>query len=379
MVTNGADGADKQPAPLIPHVLHVVDRDAFARFGCMFRQLGLALSAAEVRVSLLTDEPAAVAELEATPVEARHFPALSGWSAWRLLSFLRRQFSPPPDVVHTWSTAALGQLSDWTLAADRPLLVHVSTRRDLERFKRRGIRSNERLLAACRHYAERLRERWPASAESITVSRPALLVPEQAPELNVRDRTLGLLWTGVLDDRSGLEVLIEAVARLRSMNCDLQLVLIGQGPATRDIWQEVRRRRVQDCVSLIAKSGLWDQALAGADVYVVPACQHDLALGPLMAMGLGKVVVSSRDQPAEWFIEDQTTLQFTPGSAVELAYHITRTAAGHPNVRAVTRAAAQYVRENHAVTVLAGELATLYRETLASKPAASRAAPGAQQ
>jgi glycosyltransferase involved in cell wall biosynthesis len=117
---------------------------------------------------------------------------------------------------------------------------------------------------------------------------------------------------------------------------------------------------VQDRFSLIAEPNLWDQAMAGADILVVPTCQHDLALVPLLAMGLGKVVIASRDQVADWFIEDETSVQFTPGSAVELAYHVARTAASHPNVLAVARGAAQYVRQNHAITRLAAELAGLY-------------------
>jgi len=361
MAAKSAAGASKELSPPIPHVLHVASADAFARFGRMFRQLGLALSDEGVRVSLLTDDAEAAAELDGTPVDDCLFRPLSGWGVWRLHGFLRRQFDPPPDVVHVWGTTCLGYLSDWTQGFGTALLIHVTSLRDLERLKRRGVRSNERLVAACDEYGERLRDRWPTLADSFQVLKPAVLPPEKVPGLCVRGKTLGLLWTGRLDEYCGLEVLIEAVARLRSKHFDLQVALIGRGPATRHIWQEIRRRRVQDCLSLISEPKLWDQAMAGADVCVVPTSQHDVALAPLLAMALGKVVVASRDQVADWFIEDETTLQFTPGSAVELAYHVTRTAAGHPNVLAVARGAAEYVRQNHAVTHLASELARLYR------------------
>lgn len=383
MTASGVPSANRESPAAIPHVLHVADRDAFARFGRMFRQLGLALSDEGVRVSLLTDDAAAAAELDGTPVDDHHFPWLDGWGAWRLHGFLRRQFDPPPDIVHVWGTTSLGFLSDWTTGlktgptgADRCLLIHVTSLREVERLKRRGVRSNERLLAACDEYGETLRERWPTLADAVRVFRPALLVPEKVPGLSVRDKTLGLLWTGCVDRHSGLDVLIDAVARLRAKNCDLQLALIGQGPASRQIWQEIRRRRVQDCVSLIAEADLWDRALEGADVYVVPTCQHDLSLAPLLAMALGKVVIASRDQVADWFVEDETTLQFTPGSAVELAYHLTRTATGHPNVLAVARAAANYVRQNHTVTQAATELAELYRQTISSNTGVAPPGPG---
>ena len=127
---------------------------------------------------------------------------------------------------------------------------------------------------------------------------------------------------------------------------------------------------------MIAEPNLWDQAMAGADIYVVPTCQRELSLAPLLAMALGKVVVTSRDQVTDWFIEGETSLQFTPGSAVELAYHITRTADAHPNVLAMARGAAEYVRQHHAVTDLAAELAGLYH-TLRQRRGAAAAADSA--
>jgi glycosyltransferase involved in cell wall biosynthesis len=361
MATTGAGGAKRQSSSPIPHVLHVAGQDAFARFGRMFRQLGLALADEGVRVSLLTDDAEAAGELDGTPVQANLFQPLGGWGVWRLHGFLRREFDPPPDVVHVWGATCLGYLSDWTLNSDSTLVIHVTSIHDLERLKRRGVRSNEQLVAACQEYGELLRDRWPTLADSFRVIKPGLLLPERVPGLSVRGKTLGLLWTGSIEKDSGLEVLVDAVARLRAKNCDLQVGLIGGGSATRQVWRQIRRQKVQDCFSLIAEPKLWDQAISGADVCVVPTCQHDLALAPLLAMGLGKVVVASRDQVADWFIEDETTLQFTPGSAVELAYHVTRTAAGHPNVLAVARGASVYVRQNHAVTQTASELAWLYR------------------
>jgi glycosyltransferase involved in cell wall biosynthesis len=326
----------------------------------MFRQLGLALSDEGARVSLLTDDADAAAELDGTPVAEHLFQPLGGWGVWRLPNFLRRQFDPPPDVVHVWGATCLEYLSEWTQSTGGALLIHVISQRDVERVRRRGVRANEQLIAACDEYGELLRDRWPTLADSIRVLKPSLLAPKNVPGLAVRGRTLGLLWSGSLDKHAGLEVLIEAAVRLREQKRDLQIGLIGCGPATRSVWQQIRRRGVQGCFSIIAEPNLWDQAMAGADIFVVPTAQHELSLAPLLAMALGKVVIASRDQVADWLIEDETSLQFTPGSAVELAYHVTRTADAHPNVLALARGAAEYVRRHHAVTDLAVELAGLY-------------------
>jgi hypothetical protein len=106
---------------------------------------------------------------------------------------------------------------------------------------------------------------------------------------------------------------------------------------------------------------LWEQGLPGADICVVPGVQRDPWLAPLLAMGLGKLVIASREQPAEWFIDGQTAWQFTPGSAVELAYLLSR-ALGQPRlVQQTSVAASEYFHEHHAVGDLVLRLMSLYQ------------------
>ena len=194
------------------------------------------------------------------------------------------------------------------------------------------------------------------------VCPPALLTPEtRADESRADDLTLGVIWAGRFTDDAGLEPLIGAIARLRAKNYDLQVALVGAGPAARATQAQIRAAGVQDCISLIDEPDLWEKALAGADVCVVPARQADLSLAPLLAMAMGKVVIASRDQIAEWFIEDQTAWQFTPGSAVELAYHLTRVADGDRHAVELRQSAAAYVRQHHAISRLAADLLAIYR------------------
>lgn len=368
MIAANPSSDDNGPSTPIPHVLHVVGTDTIARFGRMFRQLGIALADEGVRVSLMTDDAEAAAELDGTPISDCFFRPLRGWGVWRIHGYLRRQFDPPPDIVHLWGADCLGYLSDWTLHGGAALVIHLTALEEIERVMRRGLRVNETIVAGCDGFGELLRERWPIHSGSVRVLKPALLPPEQVRELSVRGRTLGVVWAGEMRKGCGLEVLIEAAARLVSKDCDLQIALIGRGPETGRYWHEIMRQGVAGSFSLVAEPRIWDRAIPGADVCVVPASQHDLMLAPLLAMACGKVVIASRDQTAEWFLEDQNCLQFTPGSAVELAYHLTRVAVAHPNALAVARAAAAYAREHHAVTRLAADLASLYHE-LCSVPA----------
>jgi len=91
-------------------------------------------------------------------------------------------------------------------------------------------------------------------------------------------------------------------------------------------------------------------------------------------MAHGKTVIAARHQPADWFIEDRTAWQFSPGSAVELAYLLARAIERPQQAQALGESAAAYVRAHHAPSTAVDELLAAYgaaaaRTARPSKPA----------
>lgn len=355
------------------HILHVANCDIFDRFGQMPRHLALALNADGLRISLLTDDPVAAADIEGTPIGCYLVRVLSGWPAWRLGRQLSRRFVPLPDLVHLWGTTDLHPVSDWARRSGIPVLVSALSIKDVERICRRGTRKDIQVAVGCRGFLDLLDRQSAALAASTPVCLPALLIPELPVEKCTEDKhTLGVIWTGQFTEDAGLEMLVDAVAGLRRKDCDLQVALVGAGPSTQAMQGRIRVAGVQSCVSLIDEPDLWEKAMGGADVCVVPARQAVLSLAPLLAMALGKIVVASRDQIAEWFIEDQTCWQFTPGSAVELAYHLARVADGDRHAGELRQTATAYVREHHTISQLVSNLAAIYQRIAQREPGNSR-------
>lgn len=66
-------------------------------------------------------------------------------------------------------------------------------------------------------------------------------------------------------------------------------------------------------------------------------------------MASGKIVIAARDQLGDWFVENRTCWQFTPGSAVELAYHLERLASPSRHAAELRKSALAYVRQHHAI------------------------------
>jgi glycosyltransferase involved in cell wall biosynthesis len=366
MVDPSGSGASQSARVLVKHVLHVADQSILMRFGPAFVQVAQGLCTLGLRTALLTDDPEMRERLEGTPVECHLLRHLGGWRGWRPVRRLLSQLDPPADLVHLWGTAGLWWVRWWAGRTGVPLVVHAFGLTHVEQVVRSGVGRHHHLAIASESLAKRLLERFPLAAGRYRIVQPAIAPPVRSAPPPAGEHTFSVLCVNGTGEHREVGVLLDAVAQLRRSRCDLQVALLGVGPGASNVWRQVRRRRVQECVSLLDEPRLWEKVLPEMDACVVPACQRELSLVPLLAMGLGKIVIASRDQLAEWFIEGQTCWQFTPGSAVELAYLLTRAIEQPKHAQELSQTASAHVRAHHSVHQMIADLLALY--DLASRP-----------
>ncbi len=365
MALNVVEPSNEPNAEATLRVLHVIGADCLARFGPMLRAVVRGLPGRDVVSIVMSDDQGSAADVVdgAAPVEG--VAALNGWRAWRLERQLSGRFIPPPDVVHLWGTAGLGVISKWTRLARLPLIIYVTSRDDVDNVIRHGQHPNERILASCLPQQSAIARRAPAMSGAVDVLLPAIDLPDK-PRPPTEGRTRAIVWTGRLDRHTGLPVLIEAISVLYRQNHDLHVALVGRGTGEQRTWAIIREHGVEGCFSLVEGSRFGELAVEAADILVVPAWQRAVAVGPLVAMASGVFVVTSRDQTAEWHIEGQTSVQFTPGSAQELAYHLTRLLERRREVVGVLETASAYVAQHHAISGRLPMLEELYRSAVES-------------
>ncbi|MFH1749100.1 MAG: hypothetical protein ABIG44_18875, partial [Planctomycetota bacterium] len=139
---------ESSAAPLLP-VLHVADAHVLARLGRMLRHVTLAQNAEGLRVILLTNDSAAVADLDGTPVECHWTPHICGWLAWRRPRLLLESLYPRPQIVHLWGASCMRSVGEPALHAGIPVLAHALSTHDLARFARYGDQPHLYLAAGC--------------------------------------------------------------------------------------------------------------------------------------------------------------------------------------------------------------------------------------
>lgn len=351
------------------HVLHVADEAFFAHFGRMFRQLAFGLFEEGFRVSLLTDFAEIMPQFEASPVETHCVSAFSGWKAWRLARELDNEFDPPPQIVHVWGATKFRRVASWAWSRNLPLVVSALSQDDLSAIRRGVSPQKAHVAAACESFAAALRSsdhRWTPNA---FVLPPALLVSSEEAVSLSGAHACGVVCVARLDRDGGIRALLDAAAALRAEHQDFQLVLLSDGGDAGFAYTRVTQLKLHDCVSLIEDPLLWDWAIAGADVMVVPARLDSVTLAPLLAMALGRVVLAARGQPGEWFIDDGTCWEFSGGQVRELQSLLARAIARGPDAISLAARAAEYVSRHFSVSRRAVELAGIYHTAMRARHA----------
>lgn len=141
------------------------------------------------------------------------------------------------------------------------------------------------------------------------------------------DRPL-LAYVGRLDPEKRLDVLLDAVARLRQRNRAWQLLLVGRGHRAEALARRARRLAIDDAVHF---AGYLPRAevppvVAAADVFVIPSDAELLSLATLEAMASGLPVVAADAVALPELVQAGINGRlFRPGDAADLANQLEAT------------------------------------------------------
>jgi glycosyltransferase involved in cell wall biosynthesis len=169
----------------------------------------------------------------------------------------------------------LGTLNDWGMKNRRPWLKRLSFR---------AIESRVLKHAARIHYTS---DQERLEAEALEVTTPAAVIPNAVPDCSsgpygdfrtrypqLRDRRI-VLFLSRLDPKKGLDLLLDAFARVRARVPDASLVLAGSGEEAFVASLRARAASLGISSDVVWPGFLVDgekrEAFADADVFVLPS------------------------------------------------------------------------------------------------------------
>jgi PEP-CTERM/exosortase A-associated glycosyltransferase len=193
----------------------------------------------------------------------------------------------------------------------------------------------------------------------------------QADSWNLHGRHV-IGFIGSFSRYEGLDLLLEAMARLTSRRPDVVLLLVGGGRMEERLKAHVERLRLVDRV--IMPGRIPHDRIPGVyalmDILVYPRYSTRLTelvtpLKPLEAMAMGKAVVASDIGGHRELIQDrQTGLLFPPGDAAALADALTGLLDDHDLRRQLGRQASLAVRQKHSWAKATAVYSDIYARAL---------------
>ncbi len=296
--------------------------------------------------------------------------------AYRLRHVLRRA---GPDIVHTHLVHA-----DVYGAVTAGLTAVVSTKHNDDPFRLGPFRHVERL---CARRARRVIcitdalarfniEGVGLPAEKVSVVHygldelPAAWGPPGGPTLPPQARVL--LAVSRLEEQKGLDVAIEALARVRERHPDTVLVVLGLGSQRKPLQALAEARGISDAVHLAGSVGDVADWLSRAEVFVHPARWEGFGLALLEAMLAGLPIVASEVSSIPEIVADGTTgLLVPPDDVSQLAEAINNLLDDPARARSYGAASLERARTLFSVAAMAERTLAVYRDALGGLPAQS--------
>lgn len=300
---------------------------------------------ADVRVVLPDDGPLVGRLPQGAAVSVRDFPVLRKAllrpralallllrTPRELLRLVRAIRAARPDVVYVNTVT----LPHWILAARLarvPVLVHVHEAEELSHpFVRKLLYAP--LLAADRVIANSGTTHRVLLAAHPRLARRTVVVPngvrDPGPQPNSAAEAGRLVVVSRLSPRKGVDVALDAVARLRGAGRPVTLQLCGTAYAGYEWFEQELRRRAQqpDLAGAVEFAGYVsppEVALRRASVVLVPSLGESFGNAAVEALLAQRPVVASDVQALAEVIEDgRTGLLVRPGDALELAAAVER-------------------------------------------------------
>ncbi len=299
---------------------------------------------------------------------------LSLGAARRIAAALRAR---RPSLVHCHTGRA-----NWLggLAARWAALPALSTRR-MDRRVRRGWRTRwlygslmRRAVAISPAVERGLHDGGvdPARTRVIwSAVDPAALAPS-APRaalrerLGVADATPCLLVAANLVRRKGVDVLLDACARLAERGAPFALWIAGDGPERGALEARARRHGLGERVAFLGRRDDVGDLLEACDAFVLPSRREGLGVAGLEAMARARPVVASAVGGLAEIVRDgETGKLVAPEDPVALAAALEALLADPALARRLGAAGARRVAEGFLAEQMVDAYERLYREILA--------------
>ncbi|MEO1085428.1 MAG: glycosyltransferase family 4 protein [Acidobacteriota bacterium] len=312
------------------------------------------------------------AEVQVLP---RRLPKFDPFWMWSLRRAMRRE-QVYLVHAHLFGDSLHGYLAARRLGLPVVLTLHniVEARSGIQRRGYGWLLDQPLEPVACAAFVRRsFQDHYGERADRITTIQNAVDIPSDAvdparsrgvleDELGVRPGATVLAGVGRMVNQKAFEHLIDAVARLRGEDLDVQLILFGEGELKATHRARAERLGLGDAVIFGGFRSDIRELMAAIDVVVFSSRQEGLPMVLLEAMAAGRAVVATRVGGIPEAVDDDVEALLVPSEDVDALAQALERAVSDPALRArLGEAGRRRYRESFTVGRMARAYEALYR------------------
>jgi len=228
----------------------------------------------------------------------------------------------------------------------------------LERIERMATRLADAVITVHEDYRSILMQKGVPGGKIVVVMNAAdarVFAKERIGRVErPRDGTFRLIYNGLLTDRYGVDLIVDAAARLRGKIPGLRVDLFGEGPLWNDLERRIENEDLGDVVGLHRKVPIEriPKLLMQADVCVAPNrsdafMQYALNTKLMEAAALGRALIVARTHTVARYFDESMVEFVEPGSADSLADAVWKLYRNPKRREAIASAIARFDREHN--------------------------------
>ena len=308
---------------------------------------------------------------------------------------LRRLFSffeiTRPVIVHSWLYHAVMTARLFGRTASVPILV--SARRNInlgnprrEFINRLTLGVDDRIIAVSEAARRVEIDRGGASPDRVVTIVNGVEISDNlvdtkraiAPlrnELGATDSNPVIGTIGRLHHEKGLDVFLNAAARIAARWSDARFVIIGSGPDRAALESHAERVGIGSNVAFLGERGDAQELLGAMDLFVLSSPEEGMPNVVLEAMAAARpVVATSVGGTPEVVVDGVTGLLVPPGNPERLAAAIEAVLADSARMKAMGRQGRERVQKHFRVDTMVARTVAVYEELLMEKSGLPREA-----
>jgi glycosyltransferase involved in cell wall biosynthesis len=351
-------------SPRPPRVALVASRRIIVEYPLYLKYLLVGLADESVPVLLVCPPASEVDSIVPPAVEVVRHPVLDVplLEHFNLNLLLNRLYAFQPELLHC--------LCETKAPMARWLARHLNTSYILNvnsiftRFQYLSVSPTRcaAIVAPASSIADNFVAIHPKFADRVHQINAGVFVSDTIACFAHPERLPGIVVAHPLVNPGDLDNLFSAFHRLAIDNYQFMVVLIGSGPAEKNLRKKLRSLGLLRIVSIVPRLPGLDSALSAADVFIVPRPSAGYNSLLLSAMSAGSAVAGCKGGVDDLIIKGKTAIVFNPDDRLSIYNALKRLFDAREIARQIASGAQQYLRQNHHVSDMVASMLQLYRK-----------------